>query len=147
MTIDQERQADVQALLASVGLVPRGTVPRSTFRQRAPHRAKRGVSRDCSRCGAARDRDDQRYCRRCHAAHARATRPKHADLTPEARRRANCRRLTGMLVARGKMEKTPCFCGVTDVTAEQLGDYSDPWNVAWKCRAHRTKQRIAAVAA
>jgi hypothetical protein len=76
----------------------------------------------------------------------RAHRPKHSELDPEARRRANCRRLTGMLVTRGKMEKTPCACGATDVTAVQLGDYSDPWNVAWKCKACRTGVRHVAAA-
>lgn len=146
MDVTNPDRQDVQTLLARVGLVPRGTVSRATFRRRAPHRAKRGVSRECSRCGAER-RDHQRYCRQCHAAYARATRPKHSALSPEARRRANCRRLTGMLVARGKMAKTPCTCGATDVTAVQLGDYSDPWDVAWKCRACRMPRRIAVEAA
>lgn len=139
-----DRQADVQALLVNLGFVPCGAKRRTSRR----HLSGRRRSSTCSGCGGPRDRGrSQSYCRTCHNDYARTHRPKHSALSPEARRRANCRRLTGMLVARGKMAKTPCTCGATDVTAVQLGDYSDPWDVAWKCRACRMPRRIAVEAA
>jgi hypothetical protein len=140
-----DRQVDVQALLASLGIVPRRNVPRSTFR-RPPRRVKTGVSTLCSKCGGPRDRAEQAYCRSCHAAYARAHRPKHSELAPEARRRANCRRLTGMLVARGKMAKTPCACGATDHVTAVHHDYDDAWAVTWTCQACRRGRRRAVAA-
>lgn len=141
-----ERQAYVAAALEAAGLCPRGT--RSTFHTRRPESPRRGTASTlCSGCKGPRDRGpEQRYCRACHAAHARATRPKHSELDPEARKRANCRRVTGMLVARGKIDKTPCGCGATDVSAVHH-DWNDPRAVTWqcdRCRRAATNRHVAA---
>lgn len=133
-------------VLASVGLSPRGTVSRDTFRRR-PRREQRGESIYCSKCGEMRDRENQRYCRNCHNEHARTTRPKHSELSAEARRRANCRRLTNMHIARGKLERQPCACGSTeDLQARQRGDYTDAFDVDFVCKACRTGVRHVAAA-
>lgn len=126
-----ERTAYVAAALAAVGVCPRGTVSRSTF-----HRPKRGVSPYCSKCGGLRE-TAHRYCRACKNAYARSTRPTHSELAPEARKRANIRRTTSILVARGKMDKTPCACGAINVTAVHH-DWDDPWAVMWRCKACRS---------
>lgn len=126
-----ERAAYVAAALAAVGLCPRGT-------RYVKHRRVQPPSTHCSGCGGDRDRGPaQRYCKACHAAHARRTRPKHSELDPEARKRANVRRLSSMLVARGKMDKLPCACGSRNVTAVHL-NFDDPFAVVWKCKACRT---------
>jgi hypothetical protein len=130
--------------LAQMGLCPRG-VKRPTSRR---HLSGRRRSHACSGCGGERDRGPyQAFCRKCHNEYARATRPKHSELNPEARRRANCRRLTNMHIARGKLAKTPCACGSTDgLQARQLGDYSSPFDVDFVCKSCRTGVRHVAAA-
>jgi len=136
-TETQDRAAYVAAVLAHVGLIPRGT-------RHVKHQRHRRTSTRCSGCGRPRDRGpQQRYCRRCHAEHMRAKRPKHSELSPAARARANCRRATNMLVARGALVKTACDCGATDVTAEHIDDYTDPRAVIWRCRVCRRGPRPA----
>jgi hypothetical protein len=57
-------------------------------------------------------------------------------LVGDARRRANCRSYTHVLVARGHLTKGPCeVCGISDVEAHH-DDYSDPRRVRWLCVAH-----------
>jgi len=102
--------------------------------------------RVCSGCGGPRDRGRYRsYCRECHNTHARATRPRHGELSAEARQRANCRSYTHVLIRRGKIVKTPCRCGATDVQVRHL-DYADPYAVAFECKVCRADTREAAAA-
>jgi hypothetical protein len=131
----------------SAAVVPCETVSRDTFRRRQPQRVKTGVSPYCSKCGALNDRPGQRYCRQCHNAYARSRRPKHAELSAEARRRANCRAYTKVMIRRGDLVKTPCACGSTDgLQARQRGDYSNPFDVDFVCKACRTGVRHVAAA-
>jgi len=100
----------------------------------------------CSKCGGPLDRPGQRYCRGCHAAYARAHRPKHADLHNEARQRAICRAHTKVLVRRGHLVKTPCACGALDVSAVHL-NWDDPRAVVWRCSRCRRSEATRRIAA
>lgn len=112
--------------------VPRGT--RVTWNIPRPVRA-------CASCGKPRDRGPKlRYCRACHNAYARAHRPKQIALSDEAKKRANCRAHTKMLVKRGQLVKTPCTCGARDVTAKHL-NYDDPRAIEWICTDCRSGVR------
>jgi DnaJ-class molecular chaperone len=96
------------------------------------------LTRACSKCGG--DLGDrygkQRYCKSCHAANMRATRPKHRDLPMHAKIKANCRAMTGHYVKRGLIVKTPCKeCGSLNVEAHH-NDYTKPMEVLWFCRKH-----------
>lgn len=88
----------------------------------------------CSGCGNERDRPGQKYCLKCHAAYMRRWRPKHSDLTPEQRRKANCRAYANVYLNRGKLEKLPCEkCGDPESQMHH-DDYSKPLDVTWLCR-------------
>lgn len=116
-------------------------VPREVSRETSPERRvyRAGARRVCSGCGGPRDRGRyQAYCRLCHNDYARANRPKHSQLSDEHRRRANCRRTTNMMIARGKLERRPCACGsTTELQVRHRGDYSDPFNVEFVCKVCR----------
>jgi len=90
--------------------------------------------RPCSKCGQPRDRIGQRYCRGCHAANMRATRPKCSELIGEAYKRQNARSYTRVYVSRGKIEKKPCeVCG--DMFSQvHHEDYNKPLEIRWLCR-------------
>jgi hypothetical protein len=95
------------------------------------------LTRECSKCGG--DLGDrygkQRYCKKCHAANMRATRPKHKDLPELARKKANARAYSKELLKRGKIERKPCeICG--SVAQMHHDDYSKPAQVRWLCRPH-----------
>lgn len=98
-------------------------------------KSKGVLSRECSKChGDLGDRyGKQRYCRGCHAANMRANRPKHKDLKPEARKKANARAYTHEYVRRGVIKKNPCKCGSEKVEAHHH-DYDKPLEVTWLCR-------------
>lgn len=99
---------------------------------------KKGIlSRACSKCGGdlGERYGKQRWCKSCHAANMRATRPKHRDLPDEARKKANARSYTHVYVNRGKIVKTPCVkCG-NEKSEAHHEDYSKPLEVTWLCRA------------
>lgn len=137
-----ERQAYVEAQLAAAGFVPSGVFCGT----RHPRRGRRRSSLCAAGCGNRRDRPGQAYCKECHAAYARATRPKHSELDPETKRRLNCRRYTAMLVSRGKLTKTPCACGATDVSAVHH-DWNNPRDVTWRCARCRKNQTVQTAAA
>lgn len=94
------------------------------------------LTRECSKCsGDLGDRyGKQRYCKSCHAANMRATRPKHSELPDEARKRANARAYAHVYVKRGKIIKDSCVkCG--DPKSEiHHPDYNKPTLVIWMCR-------------
>lgn len=96
----------------------------------------------CSKCGGPLEENrigKQRYCLACHAAHMRETRPKHSELSEEARRKANVRAATKEYVSRGKITKKPCaVCGNVKSEAHHP-DYSKPLEVIWLCRIHHLK--------
>lgn len=88
----------------------------------------------CSRCHSVNDGSSHSWCRPCRAAYARATRPKHCDMSPEQRKRANCRAYTGVLLRRGKLTRLPCrACGSPESQAHHE-DYGNPRLVDWLCR-------------
>lgn len=108
-------------------------------------RAKKGLN-ICSACHARRDRGMQRYCKKCHAAYMRENRPKHSELTPEQRKKANARSYAHVYRDRGLIEIKPCEkCGATAEMHHE--DYSKPTQVRWLCREchleHHKAEEIA----
>ncbi len=96
------------------------------------------ITRACSGCGGdLGDRHGkQRYCKSCHAAHMRINRPKHKELSDEARKKANCRAYTHVLIKRGKIIKGLCeVCNSSKVESHHE-DYNNPRLVRWFCRIH-----------
>jgi hypothetical protein len=85
------------------------------------------------------------YCLSCHAQNMRETRPKHSELSNEARKKVNARAYTHVLIKRGKIVKEPCeVCG-SDKSQAHHDDYDKPRDVRWMCRPHhlawhRTKE-------
>lgn len=66
----------------------------------------------------------------------RAHRPKHRDLSPEAKQRATARAYANVYLRRGKLVKQPCsVCGSPDSQMHHH-DYSKPLDVVWLCRLH-----------
>lgn len=106
------------------------------------HKQVRRVGRykvSCSKCKG--DLESHRigihcYCLACHAAYMRAHRPKHSDLLPAARAKANARAYANVYLNRGKIERKPCeVCG--DEKAEMHHhDHGKPLEIVWLCRKH-----------
>lgn len=92
------------------------------------------MKRTCSKCGSPNDRLPQRYCTICHAANMRATRPKHRELSNEARQKASARSYLKEYVRRGHIKPEPCSsCGAMNSEAHHP-DYDSPLCVHWLCR-------------
>jgi hypothetical protein len=90
--------------------------------------------KQCSKCGGVCDRLPQKYCKACHAAYMREHRPKHRDLSAEARKRANCRAYANTYRRRGLLVRGPCFmCGSAESQMHHA-DYDKPLEVLWACR-------------
>lgn len=88
------------------------------------------------KCGNP-SRPGQRTCAPCHAAYMRAHRPKHRELPPEARKKANCRAHSHVLVNRGTLVRRPCEVPGCEIRAEMHhDDYSNPRLIRWICRTH-----------
>ncbi len=94
----------------------------------------RSMKTTCSKCGQPNDRLPQRYCRVCHAAYARAHRPRHADLPPDQRQRAVARAYANVYQRRGKIAPEPCSMCHDPVAQKHHDDYSRPLQVRWLCR-------------
>lgn len=90
----------------------------------------------CSACRGPRDRGDARYCRKCHAAYMRRTRPAYKDLPEEEKRRSRTRSYLRVMIRRGKVRRETCaVCGAAEAEAHHR-DYSRPLDVQWLCRKH-----------
>jgi hypothetical protein len=101
---------------------------------------KRGVSKcECSKCGGELESHRigvHSYCLKCHAEYMRQTRPKHGDLSEEARKKVVARAYTHVLIKRGKIVKEPCeVCGSVESQAHH-DNYDNPRDVRWFCRPH-----------
>ena len=101
------------------------------------NRPRGGRKTTCSKCDNSLEESragKYRYCKGCHAEHMRLNRPKHSELKPEARQKANCRAHTKVYVERGNLVKESCCnCG-HDHTEAHHSDYSNPKLVRWVCR-------------
>ena len=90
----------------------------------------------CSKCDGPLESQrigKQRYCLSCHAAYMRENRPKHSELSPLQRLKANCRAYTRVLLKRGKIKREPCECGAPGEEMHHE-DYTNPRKIKWMCR-------------
>ena len=106
------------------------------------------ISRACSKCGG--DLGDrygkQRYCTSCHAEYMRENRPKHSQLSPMARMKANARAVARVAQSRGFITQKPCEkCGSKN-SQKHHDDYSKPLDVRWFCRPCHLKHHATSSA-
>ena len=90
----------------------------------------------CSRCGGPRDRPGQRYCRECQNAYKREHRPRHSQLAPEERRKANARAYANVYLRRGKIKRGPCEDCRGPGEEMHHEDYDKPLKITWLCKDH-----------
>lgn len=66
----------------------------------------------------------------------RRTRPKHSELTPLQRMKANARAYLHVYIKRGVIKKGSCIvCGESKVEAHHE-NYNQPLVVVWLCKLH-----------
>lgn len=96
------------------------------------------------RCGGPR-RYGQRNCLKCHAESMRRTRPKHSELSPIARWKANARAYMNVYVGRGIIERGPCeVCGTREnIHGHHHAGYDRPLWVRWLCAKHHREEHQA----
>lgn len=91
----------------------------------------------CSKCEGYLELDRiglQRYCRPCHAENVRLNRSPYGLMTPEQRKKDNCRSYAGVYVRKGKLPRQPCEkCG-NEKAEMHHEDYDKPLEVIWLCR-------------
>lgn len=92
----------------------------------------------CSKCGNPKEesRGIQRYCKSCHAAYMREKRPKHSELKPEAKKKANCRSYAKEYLKRGFIKRSHCVVCGSHKSQMHHEDYNKPLEVIWYCRQH-----------
>jgi hypothetical protein len=99
----------------------------------------------CSRCQGPRDRGKQRYCKACHAAYMRETRPPYAKLSPEARKKSKARAYANVYKLRGIIAREACFICDEPKAEMHHENYDNPLEVLWLCRPchveHHTEAR------
>jgi ribosomal protein S27AE len=102
-------------------------------------------NKGCSNCGGVNARRPQRYCHECHASYMRRTRPRHAELPEDQRRRAVARAYANVYRKRGLLKPKPCErCGSKNVQMHH-DDYSQPLQVRWLClTCHHDLHRTSA---
>ena len=95
--------------------------------------------RPCSKCGKPRDigvyfgKRQHPYCKVCQAAYMRNWR-KTNKMTPEQRRKDNCRSYAYTYLKRGYLEREPCNACGAEKAQMHHHDYSKPLEVEWLCR-------------
>jgi len=95
----------------------------------------------CSKCNKLKEsnRLQYGYCKSCHNENMRHKRPKHSELTPEQRLKANCRSYLNQYIIRGKIIK-PQYCSIPGCLNTNLqahhDNYSKPLDVKWLCLQH-----------
>lgn len=108
------------------------SVQQSSFVKQYPGQHKRTGGLECSRCKNPRG-PSGRYCNDCHAAYMREWRKTH-PLTPEQRRKDNCRSYANAYQRRGKLVPQPCKLCKAEKAEKHHPDYSKPLRVIWLCR-------------
>jgi hypothetical protein len=93
--------------------------------------------KSCSNCHQQHDRN-AKLCRTCHAAYMRNWRITHR-LTPEQRKKDNCRSYASVYKRLGKLIPLPCQrCGSLESQMHHP-DYGRPLVVEWLCRGCHLK--------
>jgi hypothetical protein len=91
--------------------------------------------KQCPTCGGERDRPGQAYCRKCHNAYKRRTRPTYQQLAPDEQRKSRVRAYANVNQRRGVLVPQPCErCGSTNPIQKHHPDYERPLTVVWLCR-------------
>jgi ribosomal protein L18E len=92
------------------------------------------MEKKCSRCEGPRDRVKQRYCRLCHAAYMRETRPAYKNMSEQAKKKSRARAYANVYKIRGVLPRGSCFiCGAEQAEMHHE-DYDKPIDVVWLCR-------------
>src|SRR5688572_12977486 len=97
----------------------------------------------CSKCGNPVEPTRVHrysYCRKCHAAYMRATRPKHSQLSDEQRLKANVRAIVKYYIKIGTVQKLNCSVCNSPRSEAHHEDYSKPLEVIWLCRPHHLER-------
>jgi len=100
------------------------------------------IKTTCSKCSEELDdsrKGKYRYCKKCHASHMRATRPKHCELSYEQRIKSNARAYTNEYIRRGVIKKMPCVICGDEKSEAHHEDYGKPLNIVWYCRLHHIR--------
>lgn len=104
------------------------------MRKRQPRGRRKSTCCKCEKELEPTRKGKQAYCKACHAAHMRLTRPKHRDLKPLAHKKANVRAITHYYVKKGKIQKENCKICNSPNSQTHHPNYDKPLEVIWLCR-------------